>query len=362
MKKVFVLIVGIILFLPLKTIAISTSATSSILMEIDTHRILYSNNIHNKRSVASISKIMTAIVAIESGKLDDKVTIGNEISKAYGSGIYIKEGEVLTLRDLIYGLMLRSGNDAALAIAAYVSKDTDTFVKLMNEKANSLGMANTEFNNPSGLDEEKGNYSTTYDMALLMSYAYQNKEFRKITGTKKYTLKTNKNTYIWYNKNKLLNTYKYTTGGKTGYTTIAKRTLVTTASKNNLDLVVVTLNDGNDWEDHKNLFEYGFNNYKSYKILDKNNFKVEDDIYYTKSKLYIKNDYNYPIQSGEEQNILVKVELKKERNIKNNMNVGKAIVYLGEKKIHEEKIYVEIKEEKKESAWTKFKKWIGNLW
>lgn len=362
MKKIFFLIVGIILFLPIKINAISTSATSSILMDIDTHRILYSNNIHNKRSVASISKIMTAILAIESGKLDDKVIIGDEISKAYGSGIYIKKGEELTLRDLVYGLMLRSGNDAALSIANYVSKDTDSFVKLMNEKAKELGMTNTEFNNPSGLDEEKGNYSTSYDMALLMSYAYQNSEFKKITGTKKYTLKTNKNTYVWNNKNKLLNSYKYTTGGKTGFTTIAKRTLVTTASKDHMNLVVVTLNDGNDWEDHKNLFEYGFNNYKKYKILDKNNFKVEEDSYYKNNKLYIKNNYSYPIQSGEEQNILVKMELKKIRKLKNNMNVGKAIIYLGDKKIHEEKIYVKIKKEKKESFFTKFKKWLGNLW
>lgn len=362
MKKTFLLIVGIILIIPFKVNAISTSATSSILMDVDTHRIIYSNNIHNKRSVASISKIMTAIIAIESGKLDDKVTIGDEINKAYGSGIYIKKGEILTLRDLVYGLMLRSGNDAALAIANYVSKDTNSFVKLMNEKAEKIGMTNTEFNNPSGLDEEKGNYSTAYDMALLMSYAYQNKEFKKITGTKKYTLKTNKNTYVWNNKNKLLKTYEYTTGGKTGFTQIARRTLVTTASKNNLNLVVVTLNDGNDWVDHKNLFEYGFNNYKKYQILDKNNFKVEEDTYYTKNKLYIKNNFSYPIQNGEEQNILVKMELKKMRKIKNNMNVGKAIVYLGDKKIHEEKIYVKLKEKIKKSTFTKFKEWIKSLW
>lgn len=362
MKKFLFLIVGITILFPIKIKAISTNATSSILMDIDTHRILYSNNIHSQRSVASISKIMTAILAIESEKLDDKVTIGDEINKSYGSGIYIKKGEILTLRDLVYGLMLRSGNDAALSIANYVSKDTDSFVKLMNEKAKELGMTNTEFNNPSGLDEEKGNYSTAYDMALLMSYAYQNSEFKKITGTKKYTLKTNKNTYVWNNKNKLLNTYKYTTGGKTGFTKIAKRTLVTTASKDDMNLVVVTLNDGNDWEDHKKLFEYGFNNYKKYQILDKNNFKVEKDDYYKNNELYIKNNYSYPIQSGEEQNILVKMELKKIRKLKDNTNVGKAIIYLGDKKIHEEKIYVKIKKEKKESFFTKFKKWLGNLW
>ena len=190
MKKIILLL---LLLIPLNIKGIDTSATSSILMDIDSNRILYEENIHNVRSVASISKIMTAVIAIESGKLDDKVTIGDEISKAYGSGIYIKEGEVLTLRDLLYGLMLRSGNDAALAIAHYVGGSVDEFVNLMNKKAKELKMTNTTFNNPSGLDQDKGNYSTAYDMALLTSYAMKLEDYKEITGTKKYTLTTNKN-------------------------------------------------------------------------------------------------------------------------------------------------------------------------
>lgn len=359
MKKIFVVIVGILFIIPVKINAISTSATSSILMDIDSHRILYSNNIHKQRSVASISKIMTAILAIESGKLNNTVIINDSIKKAYGSGIYIKVGEKLTLRDLVYGLMLRSGNDAALAIANYVSKNTDSFVKLMNDKAKDIGMKNTEFNNPSGLDEEKGNYSTAYDMALLMSYAYQNKEFRVITKTKKYSLKTNMNTYIWHNKNKLLNSYKYTTGGKTGYTKIAKRTLVTTASKNNLNLVVVTLNDGNDWNDHKNLFEYGFNTYKKYRILNKKTFKVNNDNYYKKYKLYIKKNYDYLLESNEKENIMIKISLKKKRKVKNNMNVGKVNVYLSDKKIHTELIYLK---KIHKSFFINVSEWIDNIW
>ncbi len=358
MKKIFNIIICLFI-IPINVKAISTSATSSILMDIDSKRILYSNNIHKVRSVASISKIMTAILAIESGKMDDKIIIGEEINKAYGSGIYIKIGEELTLRDLVYGLMLRSGNDAALAIANYVSKDTESFVDLMNKKASEIGMKETTFNNPSGLDEEKGNYSSAYDMAILMSYAMKNKEFKKITSTKKYTLKTNMNTYIWHNKNKLLNSYKYTTGGKTGYTKIAKRTLVTTATKNNLNLVVVTLNDGNDWDDHRKLFEYGFTNYKSYKILDKSNFKVDNDKYYKKYKLYIKNDYSYPTQPGDEQNILVKISLNKERKINNNMKVGSANIYISDKKIHSEPIYIS---NNNTSFFKNISNWIDNIW
>ena len=215
MKKIFFLL---LILIPFNIRALETSAQSVILMDQDSKRILYSKDIHNVRSVASISKIMTAVVALEKGNLNKKVTIGEEIIGAYGSGIYIKQGEKLTLKDLLYGLMLRSGNDAALAIAYHVSGSVDKFVIEMNSLAKKIGMKNTTFNNPSGLDQEKGNYSTSYDMALLQSYAMKNDTYRKIVGTKKYTLKTNKNVYVWHNKNKLLRMYEYTTGGKTGFT------------------------------------------------------------------------------------------------------------------------------------------------
>ena len=316
-------------------------------MDIDSNRILYEKNIHEVRSVASISKIMTAIVAIESGKLDDKVIIGDEIKSAYGSGIYIQKGEELTLRDLLYGLMLRSGNDAALAIANYIGGSVDEFVDMMNKKASELKMTNTTFNNPSGLDQDKGNYSTAYDMAILTSYAMKNKDYKEITSTKKYILKTNKNTYSWINKNKLLTHYKYSTGGKTGFTEIAKRTLVSTASKDNTNLVVVTLNDGNDWNDHKNLFEYGFNNYTNIKILTKGDITIYNEKYYSDYKLYIKNDYYYLLSNGEENNLIFKYRLEKKRKIENSDKIGILNVYLGDKKIHEENIYVRTIQDKK---------------
>ena len=356
MKK-FVLF--LLLLIPISVKGIETSARSAILMDIDSNRILYEKNIHEQRSVASISKIMTAVIAIESGKLDDKVIIGNEIKTAYGSGIYIRVGEEMTLRDLLYGLMLRSGNDAALAIANYVGGSVDEFVKLMNKKAKELKMTNTVFNNPSGLDQDKGNYSTAYDMALLTSYAMKLDDYKQITGTKKYTLTTNKNTYSWINKNKLLSLYKYTTGGKTGFTEIAKRTLVSTATKDNTNLVVVTLNDGNDWNDHRALFEYGFNNYINIKILEKGNINIYNDDYYSDYILYIKNDYSYLLSSGEHDNLIFKYKLEKKRKINDNDEIGTLNIYLGDKKIHEEKIYVSIKEkEKNRSFIDKIKDWF----
>ena len=324
----------------MKILAINTSARSAILMDTDSNRILYEKNINEVRSVASISKIMTAIIAIESGKMKKEVTIGDEIDSSYGSGIYLQKGEKLKLEDLVYGLMLRSGNDAALAIADYVGGNVDKFVELMNKKANEIGMKNTTFNNPSGLDQDKGNYSTAYDMAILTSYAMKNSKYRKITGTKKYTLKTNKNVYSWINKNKLLKLYKYTTGGKTGFTEKARRTLVSTASKNGTNLVVVTLNDGNDWEDHQNLFEYGFNNFKTIKILSKGQINIYDEKYYEDYILYVKNNFNYTITNNEENSLLIKYQLNKVRNIKNNQKVGEALIYLGDKKVHKENVYV----------------------
>ena len=345
MKK-YGLIFMIFLLIPMtKVKAISTSATSAILMDQDSGRILYSENIHEVRSIASISKIMTGILAVESGKLDETVTVGDEILKAYGSGIYIKQGEKISLRDLVYGLMLRSGNDAAVTIATYVSGSVEEFVSLMNAKATELGMKHTTFNNPSGLDEEEGNYSCAYDMAILTSYAMKNKDYRTITGTEKHTVKTNKNTYVWHNKHKLLTQYKYTTGGKTGFTKKARRTLVTTATNKDLNLVVVTLNDGDDFNDHMNLFEYGFQNYENQTLLKKGNLSIKNEKYYKNQQLYIKNDVIYPVEKEEEDSLKIKYSLSKKRG--NEEVVGQVKVYLGSEEVMKEPIYVKEKEKKK---------------
>ena len=362
MKKILCCLLLFILVIPIKVKAFETSATSAILMDMDCGRILYSKDIHNKRSVASISKIMTAILAVESGKLNDVVTIGEEINDAYGSGIYIKIDEQMKLEDLVYGLMLRSGNDAALAIAKYVGGTVDNFVVMMNNKAKEIGMTNTIFNNPSGLDEDKGNYSTAYDMAILTSYAMKNKDFAKIVGTKTHTVKTNANVYSWINKNKLLFSKDYITGGKTGYTEIAKRTLVSTASKDNLNLVVVTLNDGNDWADHTSLYEEAFNTFKNYQILNKGEIHVLDDKYYSNKILYLKNDYSYTLSDLEKDNVYLKILLEKKREYKDNDSVGVVNFYLGDKKLHEEAIYVKDKKEeiKKQNLFSKILGWFKN--
>ena len=276
MKKIILFSLLLFLFIP-NIQASTSSAHSYILMDNKTGRVLDGKNINEKMLIASITKIMTSIVAIESGKLDEEITVDETILKSYGSGVYIEVGEKIKLRDLLYGLMLRSGNDAALMIAKFVSGDVDKFVEEMNIKANKIGMNNTNFVNPSGLDNsDSGNLSTSYDMAILTRYAMKNDEYKKIVSTKEYKVTTNKKKYIWKNKNKLLK-YNYITGGKTGFTEKARRTLVSTASNNEIDLIVVTLKDQDDWNTHKSLYKKSFFEYKNYKFINKNKFSIEKD-------------------------------------------------------------------------------------
>ena len=239
----------------------------------------------------------------------------------------------MKLKDMVYGLMMQSGNDAALMIAEYLGGE-EKFVEKMNEKAKEIGMKSTVFKNPHGLDEKSENYSTAYDMALLMRYALSDPTFRKITGCKKHTVKTDEKTYVWSNKNKLLYTYKYTTGGKTGYTDKARRTLVTSASKDDMNLIVVTLNDPNDFKNHKELYEYGFNNYSMEKVFDKDKIKIKG------KKVYAKDDYYYPITKEEKDLINIEYKIKDKKTYKKDEQVGEAIIKLGNKTIHKEKLYI----------------------
>lgn len=358
MKKMLILIISFFCFLPYPVQAMGESADAYILMDMDSNRILASKDMHERRLIASISKIMTAIVAIESNRLEEIVIVDESILKAYGSGIYIEIGEEITLRDLIYGLMLRSGNDAALMISTFVSGNEENFVKKMNEKAQELGMKNTTFSNSSGLDNEStGNYSSCYDMALLTSYAMKNEEYRKIVGTKKYTVKTNKKTYVWHNKNKLLS-LDYITGGKTGFTEKARRTLVSTAFLDRMNLVVVTLNDPDDWSTHKTLYQYAKENYQNYLVIHKDNFKVLEDLYY--DNLYIKEDVRLTLRKSEVDGLINKIYLEKKETYQDGEQVGRSDIYLKDKLLISTNIYVSVKPklEKKESFFKKIWNWV----
>ena len=255
-------------------------ASSYIVIEQSTNKILEGNDYHFSRSVASISKIMTAIVAIENIDINTIVKVPNNINKVYGSSVYLKENEEISIEKLLYGLMLRSGNDAAITLALSVSNSVEEFVLLMNKKADELNLKNTYFSNPHGLDEQdNGNISTAHDMAMLYSYCLKNKTFAKITSSKSY------GTYI--NKNKLVRTYPYCTGGKTGFTKKAKRTLISSASKDDINLIVVTLNCGNDFQTHKDIYDHYFNNYKAIKVLNKGENSFNNVLFYSNDNYYM---------------------------------------------------------------------------
>ena len=291
LKRFFCMIAFLIMLVP-----VIVDGSSTIVMDLDSGRLLYENNSQEKKLIASTTKIMTCLIALENSNLNSIVTVGEEILPMYGTNIYLEVGEKIKVIDLLYGLMLRSGNDAAVVLANYISGDEEKFVALMNQKAEELGMKNTHFNNSHGLDENTQNYSTAYDMALLSKYAYTNKVYRQIVSTKKYFFSSSLKPYSWYNRMRLLHDYKYCIGGKNGYTPKAGKTLVSLAEKNHMIITIVTLDDSDIYMHHKQLYEKYYMDYHLYTIVDKDHFNLG---YHQKNKYYIKASFSYPLQKQE---------------------------------------------------------------
>ncbi len=300
-----------------KTYASTTqgiSAQSIILMEQSTGKVMYERNANDRKLTASIAKIMTTILVIEkANNIEEKVRVSESSIKEIGSSVYLEKGDKLKLIDLLHAVMLRSGNDASVLVAEHISGNVEKFAYEMNELAKKIGMHNSTFENPTGLDEKTKNYSTAYDMALLTKYAMENNTFKKIAGTTKYTCTTdNGRTYVWHHKHKLVSGYEYIKGGKTGYTEAAKRTLVTFAEKDNMDLIVVSLNASNDWIDHKNLFDYGFNNYEMKTVVPAG--KVNHNNILHGDNVYIDKAIKYPIKINSNKSISTKFKLLNEKD------------------------------------------------
>ncbi len=247
--------------------ALTVSASSAVLIEADSGRVLYEKNADMRRLMASTTKIMTALVAIESGDLDRRIKIPKDATGIEGSSVYLVEGEVLTLRELLYALMLRSANDAATAIAIAVGGSVSSFADMMNRRAQELGLADTHFDNPHGLDSDE-HYTTARELAIITAEAMKNPTFAEIVGTYKKTLPMNNepDVRLVVNHNKLLRTYEGCIGVKTGYTMKSGRCLVSAAERNGVRLIAVTLNAPNDWSDHKRMLDYGFSVLKSIEI------------------------------------------------------------------------------------------------
>lgn len=307
-----------ILIIMLLFLCINVKA-SIVVMDGDSGRILYGKNEDERKLIASTTKIMTAIVALENSNIKTKLTIGEEVLKVNGSMIYSKPGEQYTIEDLLYGLMLRSGNDAAMTIA-YNVFGYNRFIQEMNTKAMILGMTNTTYENPHGLNDDSYNYSTAKDLSKLMRYAIQNEEFLKITRTNKYN--------NWYNKNELLNEYKYLISGKTGYTKKSGQVYVSAATKNNKTLIISTIDENNKYELHKQLYEKYFDEYKKYKVLNQYTFsfkeKTNEKIHY-----YIRKDFDMLIKENEINDLKIKVDTQNEA----------VKIYIKDKLIHSQRLY-----------------------
>lgn len=246
-----------------KAEALGTSAEAHILMDADSGIILSQNNANTKMKMASTTKLMTTLLSLEEAEKKDKVVTFSEDMIAEGSSMYLKVGEKVRLSDLAKGMMMASGNDAANAVALTLSESFEDFAVRMNAKAKAIGMENTNFVTPSGLDDDN-HYSTAYDMALLMAQALKNESFCKISASSEEKVEfvsPEGKVSTYPNHNRLLKLYKYCTGGKTGFTKAAGRCLVTSAQKDEITLVAVTLNAPDDWNDHKALYEYGFSLY-----------------------------------------------------------------------------------------------------
>lgn len=304
-KTVFFLAMLVPLFIPVTASAITNTDSSYIVMESTTNRILEGNNLNKQYLVASTAKIMTAITAIENYKLNEEIKVTKADTLEVGSKVYLKENEVLTRKDLLYALMLRSANDAASALSGHNSKK---FIQQMNDMAKKIGMKNSVFVNASGLDEREYNLSTAYDMALLSSYAAKNETFVAISSAHQYTCKSKDSNYSWHNKHKLVTSDSEFLWGKTGFTKKSRRILVSNYIKDNKNLIIVTINDGNDWNHHRNL-AHNNNKYSFIPIFKKGVYDTKQDVTYY---IYIPKDIIIPIKNNEKEDIHMNFKLFKD--------------------------------------------------
>ena len=259
MRKTAVFIILAVLIVCRPCFARAYSAKSMILIEKSTGTAIIEQNCDSRMPMASTTKIMTALVVLDKADLDAKVKIPAEAVGIEGSSMYLTVGETLTVRELLYGLMLTSGNDAATALAVFVSKTVDAFVSVMNEKASQLGLQNTHFSNPSGLPDDS-HYTTARELAVITSHALDNETFAQIVSSESARVSYNDKPSgrLLKNHNKLLKLYDGTIGVKTGFTKKAGRCLVSAAERDGVTLICVTLNDGDDWNDHMAAFDSGF--------------------------------------------------------------------------------------------------------
>lgn len=326
------------LLLPGPAVEADTGARSAVLMDVRTGRVLYHKNMDEKLAMASTTKIMTTLVALESGRLNETVKVDRRSTLVEGSSIYLKEGERLTVLDLLYGIMLRSGNDAALAVATHIGGSVEGFVDMMNRKARELGANNSHFANPHGLDTPD-HYTTAYDLALITCHALRNPKFAEIVSTKSKTIPGPPDvnwSRTMINKNKMLWQFEGGDGVKTGYTGKAGRCLVSSATRNGMQLVCVVLNSSAMWNDSAALLESGFKNYALEKVVDKDSVTKVVTVSRGKEKfvpLKPAADLSIPMAQGEKDKLMTKTYFTEQVRapIREGAEAGKLEIYLNDK-------------------------------
>lgn len=350
------------------TSELKTYSKHIICIERTTNSVLYEKDAYSKCAMASTTKILTGIIIIENCDLKEEVEISKKAANTGGSTLGIKEGQKITVEGLLYGLLLRSGNDTAVALAEYVGGSVEEFSKIMNKKAKDIGLKNSNFVTPHGLDDDN-HYTTAYDLAILTNYALKNKTFLKIVGTKQISVNIGGNQRSLNNTNELLGVVKGVYGVKTGFTGNAGRCLVSACKRDDLDVIVVVL--GSDTKsirgnDSKKVIEYVFNHYKMVdtedevkslfdKFKNKENIKIlkslnEFNINYRKKENYI-----YPIDKNNVSKLKTSIYClnKLEAPVKDKSIIGKMRVICEDKILYEVDIYLDKKIER-----IKFKEYL----
>lgn len=320
-----------------------TSAKAMCVLEKDSKRVILSKNMDERLPMASTTKIMTAITVIQyCNDLEKTVVVSDKAVGVEGSSIYLKKDEVMSIKDLLYGLMLRSGNDSATALAYAVGGDINGFAGLMNKLAKEIGAVNTNFTNPHGLHDDN-HYTTAYDLSLITAYALNNPIFKEIVSSKKHIVNATNKTEVRYmtNKNKLLFSLEGCCGVKTGFTKKAGRCLVSACDRDNTTYVCTVLNCGPMFEDSARLLNDSFNSYKNVKIIDKykeiyNEYFIDE--YLGKLYLYTDEDFIYPLKENEKNNIRIEYYLTLE-DAEVNDEVGEIRIFFDKHLIKILKLY-----------------------
>lgn len=334
------------------------SAQKAILLDGQTGRVLYEKRADERSLIASTTKIMTALIVCEQCNVLDRMCIPKEAVRVEGSSMYLQEGEVLTIQELLYGLMLSSGNDAALALAIYCGGTVEGFAEMMNDKARFLGLTGTHFANPHGLDAPD-HYSTARDLAILAAYAMKNPIFAQTVSTRRVTAGGRCLT----NHNKLLWKVDGADGVKTGYTKAAGRILVSSAVQQGRRLICVTIDDGNDWADHASLYQDGFSRFSVQKVLSAGETVGTLSVFGGETQqvnVIAGEDFSYAMASGEQAQIVLAGNEFVYAPVATGANAGYAYICIDGKAVGKVSVYYETTVERqrteKKSIW---QRWFG---